>query len=103
MMSPYMDHLVEELITLCHPEKIYVFSYKMNLQGEIISFKLCVVAETPNKHTLEQQIYLTLDCEIPYDVVVYTDEEWEIYSQNTLSFARSISEKGQVVYDKTEK
>lgn len=99
-LNRYMQQLVDDIAALCSPEKIYLFSAKVNLSGEVTSFKLCVVADTEDKAQLEQRIYLSLDCELPYDVVIYTAGEWTAFMKNPLSFAHSISEKGWKVYDK---
>ena len=42
---------------------------KYDLQQRVIGFKLCIVGDTPDKRKLEQDIYLSLDCQVPYDVV----------------------------------
>lgn len=87
-------------LSLIRPERIYLFSVKMNMSQEIASFKLCIIASVQDKAQLEQDIYLNLDCELPYDLVVYTAEEWEAFLKNPLSFAHSIMEKGRKIYDK---
>lgn len=92
--------LVDDIAKLCAPEEIYLFSVKVNLREEVTSFKLCLIADTGNKAQLEQKIYLSLDCELPYDVVIYTADEWKAFLNNPLSFAHSILEKGWKVYDK---
>ena len=99
-LNRYMQQLVDDIAELCAPERIYLFSVKVNMHEEVTSFKLCVVADTDSKAQLEQKIYLSLDCELPYDVVIYTADEWKAFMNNPLSFAHSIIEKGWKVYDK---
>lgn len=99
-LNRYMQQLVDDIAGLCSPEQIYLFSVKVNMGGEVTSFKLCVIADTQSKTHLEQKIYLSLDCELPYDVVIYTADEWKAFMKNPLSFAHSIIEKGWKVYDK---
>ncbi len=99
--NPYVQELADRIAALCSPEKIYIFSMKYDLRQRVISFKLCVVADTTEKRQLEQDIYLQLDCPLPYDVVVYTAEEWAEFSGEEDSFAHSIAEKGVLVYEKT--
>lgn len=100
IQNPHVQELIESVASLCSPRKIYIFSMKYDLRQNVTGFKLCVVADTADKRKLEQDIYLTLDCEIPYDVVIYTSEEWEQFSGSGHSFAHSILEKGVLVYDK---
>lgn len=99
-LNRYMQQLVNDITELSHPEQIYIFSVKVNMRQEVTSFKLCVVANVESKVQLEQKIYLSLDCELPYDVVIYTVDEWKAFTNNSLSFAHSIMEKGWKVYDK---
>lgn len=96
-----IQKLVDDIAKLCDPEEIYLFSVKVNMCQEVTGFKLCVVADTESKAQLEQKIYLGLDCELPYDVVIYTVDEWKAFLKKPLSFAHSIMEKGWKVYDKT--
>ena len=92
--DPRVQELSARIAALCSPEQIYVFSMKYDLQQNVTSFKLCVIADTAEKRQLEQQIYCTLDCEIPYDVVIYTAEEWALFTAADDSFAHSIRQKG---------
>lgn len=93
-----IQDLVGKLVEFCHPHRVYVFSLKVNLQNEVTSFKLCIVAPTTDKLALERDIYLNFDCPLPFDVVVYTVEEWSRFTQQAGSFAKTIFEKGWLVY-----
>lgn len=101
-ISPHIDRLAGEIGALCNPEKIYLFHAKFNLRSEVTSFKLCIVADSADKTELERKIYLELDCEIPYDLVIYTTQEWTRFMQNPNSFAGEIRDKGVLIYDKTQ-
>lgn len=80
------------------PQEIILFSCKRTVTGEIASFKICVVMETPDRREAERQIYLQVDSECPYDALVYTPAEWKKHTVELHSFAHSINEKGTVVY-----
>ncbi len=102
IQNPFVQELIQNIAALCSPEKIYVFSMKYDLSQNVTGFKLCIVADTADKRKLERDIYLNLDCAVSYDVVLYTCEEWRDFSAAAEhSFARSIREKGVLVYDKT--
>ena len=98
--NPYVQELADRIAALCSPEKIYIFSMKYDLRQRVTSFKLCVVADTPEKRRLEQDIYLRLDCTDPAAAEIYTAEEWAEFSADEDTFAHSIAEKGVLVYDK---
>lgn len=102
MISPHVKRLSEEIRALCSPEKIYLYHAKFDLRQEMTSFKICLVVDTEDKSALERRIYLELDCDLPYDLVLYTPEEWEACMQNPYSFAGTIREKGVLLYDQAE-
>lgn len=93
--------LTQEIVRLCSPEEIWLYSRKLDLNGSTTSFKLCIVTREPDKGALEERIYLSLDCPVPYDLTVYTLAEWEMACQNSHSFAQTIRTKGQKLYGKT--
>lgn len=100
-LSPHVHCLVQAIASLCSPEQIYLFHVKVNLKNQVTSFKLCVIADTADKTKLEREIYLNLDCELPYDLVLYTPEEWGSFVKKPHSFASEINGKGVLIYDKT--
>ena len=93
--------LTQEIVRLCSPEEIWLYNRKLDLDGNITSFKLCIVTREPDRGALEERIYLSLDCPVPYDLTVYTLAEWEMACQSTHSFAQTIRMKGQKLYGKT--
>lgn len=101
-ISPHVKRLIEEIQELCSPEKIYLYNAKFDLHQQMTSFKICLVVDTKDKAALERRIYLELDCDLPYDFVLYTPEEWEACMQNPYSFAVTIREKGVLLYDQAE-
>ncbi len=101
-ISPHAKRLAEEIRAICAPEKIFLYHAKFDLHGQMTSFKICVVASAADKAALERKIYLSLDCDLPYDLVLYTPEEWEACMQNPHSFAGTIREKGVRLYDQAQ-
>lgn len=81
------------------PEKIILFNRKQNVSGDTRSFKLCVIKETQDKEDMERRVYLEIECEVPFDVLIYTPEEWAALSAEPESFAHRILAKGMVVYE----
>ncbi len=80
------------------PEHIILFSHKTGVAGKLISFKLCVVIDggEREKTEAERRVYLEVDSEIPFDVVLYTSKEWRELLGIPHSFASSINETGYV-------
>jgi len=83
-------------------EKIFVFHVKQNAQT-VTSFKICVITQSDDPYQLEHDIYLGVDCEIPFDVVAYTVSQWEHLHIQPTSFARQIEHGGECLYVRTDK
>ena len=91
----------DEIAKLGKPLKIYYISHKSNHQtGELRSFKLAVIVrdDTPNISELECYLYTAVDCDYPYDLVIYKESEWNTLSTDPRTFAWSIAETGEVLY-----
>jgi hypothetical protein len=80
------------------PEKIYLFSFKRGHLGRSAGFKLCVVVESDDIEQTERQIYLKIDSEVPYDLVLYTPEMFAELLARKGSFAGRVVESGRLVY-----
>ena len=98
--NPIIQQLVEQILNLCEPTKIILFSKKFNLSEEMTSFKLClIVADDVDIIELESKLYLELDCENPFDILIYNISKWEHYADDISSFAGKIAKAGVVLYE----
>jgi len=98
--NPIILNLVEQILDLSEPKKIILFSKKFNLSEEMTSFKLCVIVSNDvDISELESKLYLELDCENPFDVLLYNISEWEHYADDISSFAGKIAKTGVVLYE----
>ncbi len=88
----------DRIMELVEPRKIILFGLKTLVSGETSSFKLCVVTDSEDRLAIEKMIYIEIDCEIPFDIVVYTTAEWNTLSVMKGTFANRISETGSVLY-----
>ncbi len=93
-------NLYEQILDHCNPKKIILFSKKYNISGELSSFKLCViVSDDININSLKQTLYLELECENPFDVLIYRQSEWDENCEDEHSFAEKIKKSGAVLYE----
>lgn len=100
MDNPIINNIVEQILDLCNPYKIILFSTKYNLSNEMTSFKLCVIMPDDIDVTeLECQLYLEIDCENPFDVVIYRISEWKELVLDDSSFASKVERTGVVLYE----
>lgn len=97
--SDSINSVCKKIISEFSPKKLYLFSIKKSPTGEAKGFKLGLVIQTEDKADIEKQIYLNIESDIPYDLIVYTTEEWEKNISHSESFANRISQEGTCVYD----
>lgn len=101
-VSENIKNVCDRIVDMMNPEKIVLFSRKINVKGATVSFKLCVISETADKEQEEKRIYLQIDSEVPFDVVIYTPEEWSAHCGCKGSFAHRLNARGTVVYEKAQ-
>ena len=98
-MEEHKDQVIEEtvdkIVELFSPSKVIEYNTKNDMDGHLISFKLCNI---PDKKKMLTRIYDEVDSEIPYDIILYTDEEFKELSEQLSAFANRISQKGRVRY-----
>ena len=97
-----IQETADEIAKLGKPLKIYLISHKTNhASNELISFKLAVIVsdETASISELECYLYTAVDCDYPYDLVLYKESEWKTLSNDPRTFAWSIRETGGVLYE----
>jgi len=97
--SSAVEDVSEKIVEMFAPNAIYLYNQRVGSSGHTSGFKLCVILPTQEKDRVERDIYLNIDCEVPFDVLVYTPEEWDMLQQNEASFARKIKETGLIVYE----
>ena len=97
--SAAVERVVENIVEMFAPKNIYLYNQRVGACGHTSGFKLCVVLSAQDKTKVEREIYLKIDCEVPFDVIVYTLEEWDALQSNPDSFARKVKQTGIVVYE----
>ena len=91
----------EELKKLFPIEKIIVFGIKRSEKdSSVTDADICVIANTDDKNAWIRKAYIEIDSEIPFDLFLYTPNEWEALTQQSESFASRILRKGCFVYGK---
>lgn len=90
--------VVERIAKAFVPQKIYLFSHKRGQLGRSAGFKLCVVVESEDIERTERRIYLEVESETSYDLVVYTPEMFAESLAQKGSFAGRVVEQGRLVY-----
>lgn len=95
------EKVLEQLRELIDPRKIILYGTKKDVAtGTVNDIDICLVVVTKDKASLERELYLAIDSEISFDLILYTPEEWETLTADRQSFAHRIMEKGTVVYER---
>ena len=98
-LSDTVECVSKKIVEMLAPRSIYLYNQRIGACGQTSGFKLCVILSTQDKAKVERDIYLHIDCEIPFDVIIYTPEEWEALASRPDSFACKIKQTGKVVYE----
>ena len=96
---PNLMNVVDRIVELVQPDTVYLYNQRINARDVITAFKVCIVADVADKSAAERTIYLQIDCDIPFDILLYTPEEWQSLTQSATSFAYKIQQSGTVVYN----
>ncbi len=97
MKNP-ISEVVDQITKLVEVEKIILFSKKTDLNGEVSSFKICVITCGNDVQEYEKSIYIDVESDIPFDVIVYSSENWQKYLSEEGSFCNKVNSTGSVIY-----
>lgn len=102
MFERYMkeyENIKEQIIDMCSPYEIILFGSlakkKIRSSSDI---DICIIVDTIDKRQLAQNIYSKVNAEIPFDIVIYTIDEWNKWKDEKTSFLYKICQEGEVVY-----
>lgn len=91
--------ITEQIINKFDPKAIILFGSiakgTYNLYSDI---DLCIIKDTLNKRDLIMRIQTEIDSKIPFDILVYTNDEWERNVNDPASFAYIINNTGVILY-----
>lgn len=104
MIQPIPSTIVAVKNQICElmnpkPQHIILFSEKKNLIGELSSFKICIVVDINNKEEVEHLLYLNIESDTPFDILIYTTQEWSRLCIKKGSFAQKVLESGYCLYE----
>lgn len=97
----HIKDLKKKLLDFCkNIKKIYLISVKVDTMGELKSFKFGLIVDDEIKSTSELagNIYFNIDCELPFDIVIYTESEFDSLKEDIGTFAWKINNSGTVLY-----
>ncbi len=92
-----LKKVLDWIIDLAQPQQVYLYNSKLEMDGSLRSFKLCVVCPMEDKRALLGQIF-EVDCDTPFDVLLYTGEQFDALRQSPDSFVSRICARGTLLY-----
>ena len=94
--------ICDSLLSLFDVEKLIVFGIKRKENDlSVTDVDIAVISEVQScKNDWLKKAYLEIDSDIPFDLFLYTPEEWDLSVKDNASFASRIMRKGCVVYEK---
>ncbi len=100
-MTDLIRQAVADILQVCQPRKIILFAEKRTMAtGKLKALSLCIIAPNGTDcHRLRPQLHLALSAELPINLNVYTEEEWDGLLTDSTTYAAWIARKGQVVYE----
>ena len=99
-MSESIRQAVRDILGVCQPQEIILFAEKRTMStGKLKAFSLCVVVpDGTDCSRLRTRLHLALSADVPVNLSVYTNEEWDDLIADETSYAAWIARKGQVIY-----
>lgn len=99
-MDREVEAILEGILTHCAPKCVILYGEKRSLaSGCIKALDFCVILPAADKPALLYELYMTIDAEVPFNVLLYTCAEWEALTEDFSSYASAICKKGTVLYE----
>lgn len=89
-----IDDVCRQIVDLIHPQELIVFNVKTS-GDTVTAFKVCAVCGDTDPQAAEHVVYLNVDCDVPFDILVYTAQQWARQLQNPYAFAQQIHKMGR--------
>jgi len=94
-----VDFIRNQIISSYTPSKIILFgSHAKGTAVPKSDIDLCIIKDTVDKRKLLMDMYLNIESSKPFDLILYTNAEWNECVKDVTSFAYLINQKGIVVY-----
>ncbi len=94
-----IDYIKKQLIEKFSPKEIILFgSVAKGIFREDSDIDLCTIADITNKRQSLTNMYVNIESNIPFDLVLYTIDEWNNCINDKSSFAYSIINTGVKIY-----
>ena len=94
-----IEIIKRQIVEKVDPEQIFLFgSCAKGVIRKNSDIDLCIIKETEQLRKFKLDLELSLDSDIPLDIIAYTPESWAKNSEDPTSFAYLIKHKGVMIY-----
>lgn len=94
-----VEYIKKQIIEKYEPEFIILFgSVAKGTFTAYSDIDLCIIKDTSDKRKLLTEMYIEINSNIPFDLVLYTVEEWNKCVNDKNSFAYTINNTGVKIY-----
>ena len=98
-MHQEISNIANQFINIYNPQKLLLFgSQAKNTAGKNSDIDLCVVIDATDKRSLLTDMYLNIESSIPFDLLLYTPDEWSRCLSDRTSFAYKINKEGVALH-----
>lgn len=98
-MNERIELIKNQILSKFQPTRIILFgsAAKGNFNNSS-DVDLCIIQEYQNKKRALLDLYTELDCDFPFDIVLYSEKDWNDNVEDKGSFAHLIMKTGVQIY-----
>lgn len=94
-----LENIKKQIVENYKPKEIILFgSVAKGIFKANSDIDLCIIKDTNDKRKLLTEIYVDVNASIPFDLILYTVEEWNKCINDKSSFAYIINSTGVKIY-----
>lgn len=94
-----LENIKKQIVENYEPKEVILFgSVAKGIFNNNSDIDLCIIKDTSDKRKLLTEMYVDICSSIPFDLVLYTVEEWSKCIDDKSSFAYIINNTGVKIY-----
>jgi uncharacterized protein len=94
-----LESIKKQIVENYEPKEIILFgSVAKGIFRDNSDIDLCIIKDTNDKRKLLADIYVSINTIVPFDLILYTVEEWNKCINDKSSFAFVINSTGVKIY-----
>ena len=99
-MNEEIKRICDEIVRLCAPVRVILYNKKTDgTTGRLREVSLCVVINGDDAEGTERALYMGIDSDLAFNLILYTSGQWIELTADEQSHACKIMRKGSVIYE----